>query len=95
MRSPLALVEVPYHHPRTGENQRVWVVVKTEAAACGLRGYRVVFLREPTPPERVSVEATLSHSSEPEPRIFNLNDMLKIMVSKSLRPLSKILRGES
>lgn len=94
MRSPLALVEVPYHHPRTGENQRVWTVVRSEASARGLRAYRVVFVREPTPEERCSVMATLSHSAEEEPKSFDLNSVLKIMGPRNLSPLSMIPRSD-
>jgi hypothetical protein len=95
MKSPLALVEVPYHHPRTGENQRVWAVVRTGEAASGLRAYRVVFIREPTPQERVSVEACLSHSAEEGQKSFNLQDMLARTGSvEGRRTLGAILRGK-
>ena len=66
MRSPLALIEVPRHDPKTGKNTREWVVVRTAQAACGLQAYRVVFVRKPDPEERVYVEATLTHSAEPK-----------------------------
>lgn len=92
MRSPLALIEVPNHNPRTGENTREWAVVRTEAAARGLKGYRAVFVREPTPEERTSIMATLAHSAEPDPKVFELHSMLG---KASANKLSQILRGET
>jgi len=77
MRSPLALVEVPRHDPRTGRNTREWVVVRTAAAARGLQAYRVVFVREPDHIERVEVEATLTHSAEP--KLKQVNDLDKLL----------------
>lgn len=94
MRSPLALIEVPYHHPRTGMNSYEWSVVKTEQAARGLHGRRVVFLRPPTLSERAAVEACVKDSAA-SPKVFVLSDLLQIMGTKNLAPLSKILRGES
>lgn len=94
MRTPLALVEVSYHHPKTGANSREWVVVKTEVAARGTVGHRVVFLRHPTETERASVEACVAESSE-QLKVFNLLDMLARTSSvKGRRALGAILRGE-
>jgi hypothetical protein len=78
MRSPLALIEVPRHDPRTGANTREWVVVRTAAAARGLSAYRVVFIRKPTPLDRIQVEATLSHSVETKSKqVHDLDKLLE------------------
>lgn len=78
MRSPLALIEVPRHDPRTGANTREWVVVRTAAAARGLSAYRVVFVRKPRPSDRFEVEATLAHSAEPKlKQVLTLDQLLE------------------
>jgi hypothetical protein len=59
-----------------------------------MQAYRVVFVREPTPLERLDVEATLSHSAEPEPKVFDLGTLLTLLKASVLRPLGAILRGE-
>lgn len=73
MRSPLALIEIPYKDPKTGKHRREWVVVRTAAAARGLQAYRVVFVRKPRPSDRFEIEATLSHSAEP--KLQQINDL--------------------
>lgn len=60
MRSPLALLEINQHDQRTGRNTREWLVVRTAGAARGMPAHRVIFLREPTPEERGTVEACLA-----------------------------------
>lgn len=94
MKTPLALVEVSYHHPKTGANSREWVVVKTEAAARGLDAHRVVFLRDPTEAERASVEACASRSIM-TPKVFTLSEMLaRAGTAPGARSIGSILRGE-
>lgn len=95
MRSPLALIEVGEPNAKTGEYERKWQVVRTADAAKGLKAYRVVFVREPTPEEYPVVMNTLGHSAEPEPQAVKLEDVFRIMGTKNLAPLAKILRGKS
>ena len=78
MRSPLALVEVSRHDPRTGRNTREWAVVRTAQAARGLVAYRVVFVRKPDPQERACVEAALCRDAGPDPKVMTLDGLFEI-----------------
>jgi len=56
MRSPLALLEV-----QGFDGEMHWVPIKTSASARGCAARRVIFIRNPTPEERQTVERCLFH----------------------------------